>query len=74
MKLIGVVEAKNRLSQLIDSGETITITKHGKPVATLIPLRQQATETAARIRTLRKTGGITLSEAEIVAFTRAGRR
>jgi antitoxin (DNA-binding transcriptional repressor) of toxin-antitoxin stability system len=35
MKTVGVFDAKTRLSELIESGETLTITKHGRPVATL---------------------------------------
>jgi prevent-host-death family protein len=37
---VGVLEAKNRLSELLDRverGEQVTITRHGKPVATLQP-------------------------------------
>jgi prevent-host-death family protein len=37
---VGAYEAKTHLPQLLDrveSGETITITRHGKPVAKLIP-------------------------------------
>ena len=37
----GTFEAKARLSQLIDrvvDGETITITRHGSPVARLVPV------------------------------------
>jgi prevent-host-death family protein len=40
MREIGVFDAKTRLSQLLDQveqGETIVITRHGKPVAQLIP-------------------------------------
>jgi prevent-host-death family protein len=39
----GVVEAKNRLSKLIDralKGEDVVITRHGQPVVTLIPISQ----------------------------------
>jgi prevent-host-death family protein len=39
---VGVLEAKNRLSELLDRverGEAVTITRHGKPVATLNPKR-----------------------------------
>ena len=42
---IGAFEAKNKLGMLLDrveSGEEIVITRHGKPVACLVP-------TAARI-------------------------
>ncbi len=74
MKTVGVFEAKNRLSELIDSGETITITKHGKPVATLAPFRTSAVEAAARIRASRRGAGLTLTEAEIVNLTRSDRR
>jgi prevent-host-death family protein len=40
MKSVGSFEAKTHLSQLLDQvarGEEITITKHGKPVARLVP-------------------------------------
>ncbi len=74
MKTIGVFEAKNRLSELIESGEPITITKHGKPVATLTPVRASPADVAVRIRAMAKAGGLRLSEAQIVEFTRRGRR
>ena len=74
MKTVGVFDAKNHLSELIDGGEAVTITKHGKPVATLTPIRQQAAEVVARIRALRRTGGVMISEAEIVELTHSGRR
>jgi len=74
MKSVGVFDAKNRLSELIDSGEAITITKHGKPVATLTPIRQQASDVVARIRAMRRTGGVTISEEEIAEMIRSGRR
>jgi len=41
VKKIGAFEAKNRLSELLDaaeSGEEIMITKHGRPVAKLVPV------------------------------------
>lgn len=41
MKKIGAFEAKNRLSELLDAaenGEEIVITKHGRPVAKLVPI------------------------------------
>lgn len=41
MKKIGAFEAKNRLSELLDAaenGETVMITKHGRPVARLSPV------------------------------------
>jgi prevent-host-death family protein len=41
MKKIGAFEAKNRLSELLDAaenGEEVVITKHGRPVAKLVPV------------------------------------
>jgi prevent-host-death family protein len=40
MKRVGAYEAKTHLAQLLDEverGETITITRHGVPVAKLVP-------------------------------------
>src|SRR3954449_2613358 len=40
MEFVGAYEAKTHLPQLLDrveGGETITITRHGKPVAKLVP-------------------------------------
>ena len=40
---IGAVEAKTKLSQLLElvrQGERVTITKHGVPVAVLVPVQE----------------------------------
>ena len=40
MKTVGAYEAKTHLGQLLDevvNGESITITRHGAPVAQLVP-------------------------------------
>jgi prevent-host-death family protein len=55
---IGAFEAKNKLSALLDRvelGEVIVITRHGKPIAKLVPDtgdfdRAQATAASQRIR------------------------
>jgi prevent-host-death family protein len=55
---IGAFEAKNTLGALLDrveSGEEVTITRHGRPVARLVPNsggidRAQARAAAERIR------------------------
>ncbi len=55
---VGAFEAKNTLGSLLDrveQGEEIVITRHGKPVARLVPNqgqvnREQAQAAAARIR------------------------
>ena len=44
---VGTFEAKNRLSSLLDmvaSGEEVTITRNGKPVARLVPVERRDLE------------------------------
>lgn len=44
MPEIGLREAKARLSELIDRvehGETLTLTRHGKPVARIVPIAER---------------------------------
>lgn len=44
MKIVGAYEAKTHLPRLLNevaAGESITITKHGHPIAMLTPLPQQ---------------------------------
>ena len=44
MKAVGVYEAKTQLPRLVErarKGERITITRHGVPVALLVPAREQ---------------------------------
>lgn len=51
MREIGAFEAKNQLGQLLDlveRGEEILITRHGKPVASLVPPRQKMGRDEAR--------------------------
>lgn len=63
MKHFGTFEAKNRFSALLDmveAGEELTITRNGKPVAKMVPLRaahdvEKARAAAAAIRELRKS-------------------
>ena len=49
---VGAFEAKNRLGQLLDlveQGEVVVITRHGKEVARLIPARQMRDREQARV-------------------------
>lgn len=65
MKEIGTFEAKNQLSALLDlvaQGEDVVITRHGRPVARLVPpagapSKTAAQEAAARLRALARTAG-----------------
>ncbi len=60
MESIGAFEAKTHLPKLLDRvarGESVTITRHGKPVAALVPAetdRTRAREAVARISERRR--------------------
>ncbi|MBV8684388.1 MAG: type II toxin-antitoxin system Phd/YefM family antitoxin [Caulobacteraceae bacterium] len=70
MREVAASDAKARLAQLlsdVEGGETIVITRHGRPVARLVPeadRRQTEIDRAiAGIRALRqRTGRITVAE------------
>jgi prevent-host-death family protein len=54
---VGAYEAKTKLSELLDRvarGESITITKHGVPVATLRPAEGQARSASDLVSELRR--------------------
>jgi prevent-host-death family protein len=72
MRTIGAFEAKNRLSELlqtVENGEEVTITRHGRPVARLVPVGQsdrekvrEAIEWLKRTRKERSLGGIKIKD------------
>jgi prevent-host-death family protein len=74
MVTVGSFEAKTHLSQLLERvarGEKITITKHGKPVALLVPPPPQCNKDVEQVvremleyrdRRNRTLGGITTRE------------
>jgi prevent-host-death family protein len=77
-KEVGLFEAKTRLSALVamvQRGEEITITKHGVPVARLIPardvVRRNSKQAAAKIRELRR--GIVLGDVSLRSLIEEGR-
>lgn len=79
MKSIGAYEAKTHLPRLLDevaNGERITITKHGHPVAMLVPPdsspARDVQAALARIRELR--AGISLGGLSIRELIDEGRR
>lgn len=44
MKTVSIKEAKNRLTELarkVEKGETVTVTRNGKPVFDLVPHKQK---------------------------------
>jgi prevent-host-death family protein len=72
MLTIGAFEAKNRLSELLDAaenGKEIMITKHGRPVAKLVPADsidrakvREAIEWLKRTRKQRSLGGLSITD------------
>jgi prevent-host-death family protein len=71
MKQVGVYEAKTHLARLLDEverGETITITRHGRPVARLVPVTpakrtlKETFEALAEFRAKHPLDGITIRE------------
>ena len=79
MKTIGAYEAKTHLPRLLDrvaTGESLTITRHGRPVARLVPVasgRELAQEAAARI-TERRRHLKRIPLTELIASTHEGHR
>ena len=59
MKQVGVYEAKTKLARLLDEveqGETITITRHGRPIARLVPVCGRRRTVHEAIDTIRELG------------------
>jgi len=78
MATVGVYEAKTRLPRLLDQvgrGERVTITRHGKPVAVLVPFAARArpvAEVIASLRAFRK--GRRLGRTSLRSLIGQGRR
>jgi prevent-host-death family protein len=79
MESVGLFEAKTHLSALLERvarGEEITITKHGNPIARLVPMeprrKKDPKQVAEAIRALRK--GIKLEGVTIRELIEEGRR
>jgi prevent-host-death family protein len=78
--VVGAYEAKTHLSELlekVEAGEEITITKHGSPVAKLVPVKRKSTveERAAAIARIRKLGaGLRLGGLKIKDLIAQGRK
>ena len=80
MTTVGAFEAKTRLSELLERasrGETIVITKHGHPVAKLVPGGARDVERVARaverLRAFRGAlEGVTIDD--LIAARREGQR
>ena len=87
MESIGLFEAKTHLSELVaraEQGEEVIITRHNKPVAKIVPIRevspqlyQQRLEALAGLqaigRDMERRGG-PITREEILEWVREGRR
>lgn len=73
MSTVGAYKAKTHFSELlkkVEGGETITVTKHGVPVARIVPIRDPLAESAAAMEEIRRfreehkptLGGISIRE------------
>ncbi|NLE57680.1 MAG: type II toxin-antitoxin system Phd/YefM family antitoxin [Planctomycetes bacterium] len=77
--LVGAYDAKAHFSELlerVESGEEVTITRHGSPVARLVPVKRSVTpeERLAAIRRWRESSkGITLGGLKVRDLINEGR-
>ena len=77
---VGAYEAKTHLSELlekVEAGEEITITKHGAPVAKLVPVKREVRpeERVAAIDRIQKLAtGLSLGGLKVKDLIREGRR
>lgn len=78
MATVGVYEAKTRLPELlarVAKGERVTITRHGKPIAALVPAAagpRPVTDVIADLRAFRK--GRRRGRTSLRAMIASGRR
>ncbi len=77
---IGLAEAKNRLSELIDRverGEEITITRHDEAVARLVPAKRPSRADAKKaiqaMRALRDRNLVKVTTEELLVWKNEGR-
>ncbi len=78
MRTVGAYEAKTHLASLLEEvagGETITITRHGVPIAELRPApatsRRRPADVIAALRSARK--GVTLGKVSLRTLIDEGR-
>ena len=77
---VGAYEAKTHLSELlekVEAGEEITITKHGAPVAKLVPVKKEVSpeQRVAAIERIQKLAtGLSLGGLKVKDLVQEGRR
>ena len=78
--VVGAYQAKTHLSELLEkvqAGEEITITKHGAPIAKLVPVKKEASpeERLKAIERIQKLAlGLSLRGLRVKDLVREGRR
>ena len=78
--IVGAYDAKTHFSQLlekVEAGEEITITKHGAPVARLVPVNKSSTQSQRRAaieRWMKTSQGLSLGGLKIRDLINEGRR
>jgi prevent-host-death family protein len=84
MKQVGIFEAKTKLSGLVEEvekGGVVVITRHGRPVAKLVPAEDQHSPEAiarrrqaiAELREMARKRGLRISHDEIKSWIEDGR-
>lgn len=78
MESVGAYEAKTHLPRLLEAvaaGQSVMITKHGVPVARLVPAHRQTAQAREVIRSLRAARqGVTLGDLSLADLISEGRR
>lgn len=78
MESVGAYEAKTHLPRLLEAvaaGKSVVITKHGVPVAKLVPAYRRGPEAREIIRSLREARqGVTLGGLSLADLIGEGRR
>lgn len=80
MREIGVFEAKTHLSEILDAveaGESVTITKRGKPIAVLSPASnkiEQRRAAAAELADIKNSIQKKFTTEELIAMRDEGRK
>ncbi len=77
MRTIGAFEAKTNLSKLLERvsrGESVLITKNGKPVAELRPVHRNALTVEQAVERLRANRGLRIKGLTIRELIDEGRR
>jgi prevent-host-death family protein len=77
MRKVGAFEAKTHLSELlsaVEAGETVTITRRGKPVAQIVPITPDRSVAMKQLVALRDRVREPLTREDILSARDEGRR